>query len=85
MLPQEFEGFVTYAIGISLLVALIALWRVRKRGRSGLFMVGAALAFALFLYLVLRHAGDNPLYAAGVVVVGCLVADFMVRKKPEKP
>lgn len=82
MLPSEFEAFVKYAIGISILVALIALWRVRKRGPSGLFLVGASTSFALLLWLVLEHADDSWLFAIGFVVAGCMVADFFVRKQP---
>ena len=85
MLPNEFEGFVKYAVGISLLVALVGLWRVRKRGPSGLFLVGGAVAFAVLLCLLLNHAAEGWLYAVGFVVTGCVVADAMVRKKPEKP
>ena len=85
MLPTEFEAFVKYAVGISVLVALVALWRVRKRGPSGFFLVGGAAAFALLLVLLLNHASDSWLYALGFVVTACIVADMMARKKPDKP
>ena len=69
MLPSEFEGFVKYAIGICVVVAILALWRVRKRGPSALLLVGGALAFALLLYMVLVHVADPWLYAIGTVAV----------------
>jgi hypothetical protein len=83
MLPSEFEVFIKYAIGLSLAVAAVALWRVRKRGPNGLFLVGGVLGFALFLSLLLIQIGTVWLYAAGFVVVACLVADAMSRPKPE--
>ena len=83
MLPSEFEGFVRYAAWLSLLVALIALWRVRRRGPAGLFLVASALSFAALLFLVLAHSDDTWLYGAGTVVVAGLVADLIVRQKPK--
>ena len=85
MLPSEFNGFVQYAAWLSVLVALIALWRVRKRGPGGLFLVAGALSFAVLLRLVLVHAQDTWLYATGFVVVACLSADMMARKRPGSP
>jgi hypothetical protein len=84
MLPSEFDLFVKYAIGLSLAVSLVALWRVRKRGPNGLFLVGGAVGFALLLYLLLIRAGNVWLYSSGFVVVACLVADSMARPKREK-
>ncbi len=85
MLPTEFELFVKYAIGLALVVMLIALWRVRKRGPTGFFLVGGAGAFALFLTLLLFKAADVWLYAAAFVVLACLVADATTRTKKDKP
>ena len=85
MSPSEFEGFVNYLVALCGVVALLAVWRLRKRGPGGLFLVAAAVSFGVFLLLLAHHAGYGALYFAGLVVAFCLAADFAVRKKPEGP
>lgn len=73
------ETYLKYALGLCGLILLIALYKVFKRGKQALYLVGAILSFALLLgslYLVWHIAVT---YIAGFCCAFLLVLDAKSR------
>lgn len=74
------ETYLKYALGLCGLIFLIAVFKVFKRGKEALYLVGAIASFAVVL-LALYQAWPMPVvYAAGFFCALLLVLDAMVRK-----
>jgi hypothetical protein len=79
MSDQQFQVFLTSGIGLCGVMMIVSLLRSRSRGPSSYCLALAYLVMAVLLN-GLRLKWHGPALAlAGVCLVLCLVADFLVR------
>lgn len=74
------ESYLKYALGICGVILLIALYKVFKRGKQALYLVGAILSFALLLLSLYLAWPIAVTYVAGFFCAFLLVLDAMSRK-----
>jgi hypothetical protein len=75
----EFELFLTGAMALCALMAIVVLFRVRSRGAAALVMSLAFLALGGVLYLLRIAAPQSWIIALSVLVAVLLLVDFLLR------
>lgn len=66
-------------MGIALVLALLNLAMVKKRGKRALIMVGALLMFSVSIQLDSMHAPRPAVIASWCVVFALLIADIFFK------
>jgi hypothetical protein len=79
MSRSEFELFLNVGIGLCAIMVVFSLLRSRSRGISAYCLSGAFAALGGLLFGLREKWSEILLIACGVVVGGCLVADFILR------
>jgi len=73
------ESYLKYALGICGIILIIALYKVFKRGKQALYLVGAVLSFALLLLSLYLVWPIVITYVAGFFCAFLLVLDAKSR------
>lgn len=73
------ETYLKYAIGLCAVILLIALFKVFRRGKQALYLVGAVASFAVALVALYLVWPMIVVYAAGFVCALLLVLDARSR------
>jgi len=69
------QTFLKVAIALCGVILLVALWKVFKRGRQALFLVGAVVSFGLMLSALDRAWPMPAVYLLGFLCALLLVLD----------
>lgn len=81
---DQFNTFLTFAMGLAFLLGLISLLRVRARGPSAYFQA-AGFLMMIFLLLTLRFEAPRAVTTVtGILVATCMALDVFFRKPPEE-
>ncbi len=78
-MPTEAAPFLNWGMAVSLVMAVIWLFRIRSKRWRAVVMAGAFVAFAALLWFLREGASQGLVVAAGVVLFVMLVADALMR------
>jgi hypothetical protein len=81
MTSAEFEVFLSGAMWVCAVMAIVVALRAKARGPSAYVMSVAFLAVGGVLYLVKTQASQGWIIAGAVVVAVLLVVDFALRAR----
>ena len=84
-MPTEAGPFLNWGTGISLVMAVIWLFRIKKKRWRAAFMAGAFVAFAALLWLLREQASQGLIVGAGIILFVLLVADGLMRTAGKEP
>lgn len=80
---EQFNTFLHFAMGLSLLLGIVSLLRVGARGQSAYFQA-ASFGMMILLLLTLRFEAPRAVTTvAGILVATCMALDVYFRKTPE--
>lgn len=79
MTRSEFEFFLTCAMAVCAAMAVVTLFRVRKRGVSAYFLAAGFIALGFLLYGFHENWSKQAMALSGGALVICLVGDFLIR------
>ena len=84
-MPTEAGPFLNWGIGVSLVMAIIWLFRIKKKRWRAAFMAGAFVAFAALLWFLREQASQGLVVGAGVILFILLAADGLMRTSEKEP
>lgn len=86
MSPESFDQFLTGAMGLCAVMAVLNLLLIKRRGTSAYLMSTAFLSLGLAMFLLRNGASQLAIGAAGFATFCLLVGDFVLRagKRPER-
>jgi hypothetical protein len=80
----QLESFLKYSLIICGVILVIALFSLRRRGKSALYLCGAVVCFAAVLYFLLIQAPTFLIYLGGFFTALLLVIDALLRNDKKK-
>ena len=84
-MPTEAGPFLNWGIGVSLVMAIIWLFRFKKKRWRAAFMAGAFFAFAALLWFLREQASQGLIVGAGIILFVLLAADGFMRTAERRP
>lgn len=84
-MPPESGPFLNWGIGVSLVMAVIWLFRIKSKRWRAVFMAGAFVAFATLLFLLREQASQGMIVGAGIILFVLLAADGVMRTAEREP
>lgn len=84
-MPIEAAPFLNWGIGVSLVMAVIWLFRIKTKRWRAAMMAGAFVAFAALLWFLRAGASQGLIVGAGIILFLLLVADAVMRTAERTP
>ncbi|MCH8978699.1 MAG: hypothetical protein IH945_05585 [Armatimonadetes bacterium] len=84
-MPIEAAPFLNWGMAVSLVMAIIWLFRLKSKRWRAVAMTGAFVAFAALLWFLREGASQGMIVGAGVVLFVLLAADGLMRTAEKAP
>ena len=84
-MPTEAAPFLNWGMGVSLVMAVIWLFRLKSKRWRAASMAGAFVAFTALLWFLRERASQGLIVGAGVVLFVLLAADAFIRTAEKAP